>query len=253
MTTLLRPRPSLNDDPICTTGEAAYLLGVSVSTAQLWMEKGALASWKTPGGHRRCRFSDIVRLQGNLERPPVLKPAKELHAARLFDEFMVPEHIEYPLPAGEKLRLTALADSELMDSDADNAYDRITWLATQLTGCPMALVSLLSAKRQWFKSRIGVEQVETPRAHAFCSFAILDSDGMVVEDARSDPRFCDNPLVLRAPHIRFYAGMPVRNRDGYRFGTLCVLDSRVRTLTPDQVRGLRELADIVTGEITRRG
>ena len=249
MASYVRARPSLDDDPICTTRDASHILGVSVITAQTWMERGELSSWKTPGGHRRCRLSSITRLQNIVESSK--DGAHSQQATELAGEFRVAINRDYPLPVNEEKRLLALAGSRLMDSAHEHAYDRITWLATQLTNCPMALVSLLSSERQWFKSRVGVNAVETPRAHAFCNYAILSDEGLLVEDARADQRFSNNPLVLGEPNIRFYAGVPVTNADGSRLGTLCVLDSHPRILSVEQLRGLRELADIVSGEIGR--
>ncbi|PWF44050.1 helix-turn-helix domain-containing protein [Massilia glaciei] len=246
MTATTRRRPSAPDDPVFTTRDAAHHLGVSVSTAQLWMEQGTLASWKTPGGHRRCRLSEVERLQGIGAGKAARRPEGGLDA-----EYLSPAAPAYPVPQTEQRRLAALAHSGLVDSPPDHAFDRITWLAAQITGCPMALVSLLTTKRQWFKSRIGIAAAETPREHAFCSHAILGSDGLVVTDAREDSRFSANPLVLGEPHIRFYAGLPVSDPEGNRLGTLCVLDSRPRSLTVDQLRALRELTDIVTAEIAR--
>ncbi|QYF95231.1 GAF domain-containing protein [Massilia sp. PAMC28688] len=236
------------DDPVLTTRQAAHYLGVSVSTAQLWMESGAIASWKTPGGHRRCRLSEIERVQ----RKGVAAPSGRATATPLAPEFILPDAVTYPVLPDEAQRLQALSASCLIGSATDPALDRITWLASQITQCPMALVSLLSAERQWFKSRVGVALAETPRDAAFCSHAILSEQGMVVEDALLEPRFAANPLVLGQPYIRFYAGVPVTDADGNRLGTLCVLDSRPRTLSPDQLRGLKELAQMVTVELARK-
>ena len=116
----------------------------------------------------------------------------------------------------------------------------------------MALVTLLDSRRQWFKSHIGVEITETPREIAFCAYTILQSDMMLVEDAGADARFATNPLVLAAPHLRFYAGVPLITSDGFALGTLCVLDRRPRTLTPEQSEMLRFLARQVVSEIELR-
>lgn len=246
MATISTPHHSRPDDPILTTRDAAQHLGVSVSTAQLWMESGALPSWKTPGGHRRCRFSDVKRLQQTGPAQSA-KPSQRT----LADEFIRPAVADYPMLDTEQRRLMALADSALMDSPPDAVLDRITWLASRITGCPTALVSLLSSERQWFKSRVGLDATQTPREAAFCSHAIMQPEGLVIEDARADARFSGNPLVLGAPFIRFYAGVPVTDRDANRLGTLCVLDSTPRQLTDDQLRGLVELAQMVTAEISR--
>lgn len=164
---------------------------------------------------------------------------------------MRPAQASFPMLDSEQQRLVALADSALIDSPPDAVLDRITWLASRITGCPTALVSLLTSERQWFKSRIGLDALQTPRESAFCSHAIMEPRGMVVEDARTDARFSQNPLVVGAPFIRFYAGVPVTDRLSHRLGTLCVLDSEPRQLSPDQLRGLVELAAMVTAEICR--
>lgn len=237
------------DDPVLTTRDAARHLGVAVSTAQLWMESGAIPSWKTPGGHRRCRLSDVRRL---IERAPSPAAAVAAPAVPLAAEFQPIDQPPFPVDEGEPARLVALAATGLIDSPPEHVFDRLTWLATQLTGCSMALVSLLTSERQWFKARTGVEVSETPRASAFCSHAVLGDELFVVEDARQDARFRDNPLVTGEPHIRFYAGVPVRDRAGHKLGTLCVLDSEPRTLSLEQQQGLLELGGLVTEEISRR-
>jgi excisionase family DNA binding protein len=121
-------------DPVLTTRAAAHLLGVAVSTAQLWIESGALGAWKTPGGHRRVRLSAVT---GLLDR----------RATR------VPRAQAAPSPA-DPARLAALRMTNLVDTPPEDVFDRITWLATQVTDCPMAPVSLLTSSRQWFKSRV---------------------------------------------------------------------------------------------------
>lgn len=234
----------VTDDTILTTRDASQLLGVSVSTAQLWMESGALPSWKTPGGHRRCRLSDVQRLQTGSQ--PLAPQDRALP-----EEFIRPRSTSYPMLATEQQRLIALSESGLMDSPPDETLDRITWLASRITGCPTALISLLTSERQWFKSRVGLESMQTPRAEAFCSHAIMKPEGLVVEDALADERFSSNPLVVGAPFIRFYAGVPVTDRAANRLGTLCVIDSEPRQLSADQLKGLAELATMVTAEISR--
>ena len=129
MASYVRARPSLDDDPICTTRDASHILGVSVSTAQTWMERGELSSWKTPGGHRRCRLSSITRLQNIVESSK--DGAHSQQATELAGEFRVAINRDYPLPVNEEKRLLALAGSRLMDSAHEHAYDRITWLATR--------------------------------------------------------------------------------------------------------------------------
>jgi excisionase family DNA binding protein len=235
------------DDPVLTTRAAARLLGVAVSTAQIWIESGALEAWKTPGGHRRLRLSSVTRL---LEQRAGVRPAPALPAD---PEFVPAEHPGYPVAHNEPARLAALQASGLVDSPADDVFDRLIRLATQLTDCPMAAVSLLTSRRQWFKSRVGLDVAETPRDWAFCSHTILQDGPLMVEDASLDARFADNPLVTGAPHVRFYGAFPLLDANGLRLGALCVLDREPRRLRDREVRALGELAAIASDEIKRRG
>lgn len=237
-----------HDDPILTTRDAARLLGVAVSTAQMWMEAGALPTWKTPGGHRRVRLSAVTRLlqeQGKTAPAAMARPPE--------GEFLPDPQPAYPAPWNEARRLAALGASGLVDSGDEEVFDRLTWLATHVTDCPIALLTLLSARRQWFKSRIGLERNETPRELAFCSHTIMGDGLFVVEDASIDPRFADNALVTGEPHIRFYAGYPVLDARGLALGSLCVLDREPRRLRERELRALRELATLASEEVKRRG
>lgn len=238
-----------HEDPILTTREAAQLLGVAVSTAQAWMEGSALPTWKTPGGHRRVRRSAVLQL--------LRQRAQELSvagagAAALSGEFLPGASPAYPAAADEAQRLATLAASKLMDTPPEAVFDRVTWLASHVTECPMALLTLLSGQRQWFKSRVGVEARETPRELAFCSHTIMQDGPFVVEDARADPRFARNALVTGEPHIGFYAGYPVLAANGMALGALCVLDREPRRLRERELRALRELAAIASDEAGRR-
>jgi diguanylate cyclase (GGDEF)-like protein len=150
-------------------------------------------------------------------------------------------------PADELQRLEALTELGLVDSPAEERFDRITELAQQLFGVPIALVSLVTADRQWFKSLRGLAVRETPREISFCAHAILRDAPLVVSDARIDPAFADNPLVTGEPAIRFYAGCPVHYR-GQAIGTLCVIDRTPREFDATQLRALQNLAAIVESE-----
>jgi len=236
------------NDPILTTREAARLLGVAVSTAQTWIESGALPAWKTPGGHRRVRLSAVERLVEQRRHG-----APQAQDSLPSGEFLPLPAPHYPAPPYEARRLEALHATRLLDTPQEETFDRLTWLATHVTDCPMALLTLLSAQRQWFKSRVGVEAAETPRELAFCSHVIMENGLFVVEDAADDARFADNALVTGAPHIRFYAGYPVRDAHGLPLGSLCVLDREPRRLRERELRALRELAAIASEEIARRG
>ncbi|WP_079204319.1 response regulator [Pseudomonas sp. CC6-YY-74] len=146
-----------------------------------------------------------------------------------------------PLPFDEAARLAELQRYQLLDTPAEEAFDDLSQLAAQLCDAPIALVSLLDEQRQWFKSKVGLDVCETPREQAFCAHAILAQQLFEIPDARQDPRFAENPLVTEAPHIRFYAGIPLTTSSGHNLGTLCVIDRQPRQLTTPQRDGLRRL------------
>jgi diguanylate cyclase (GGDEF)-like protein len=147
------------------------------------------------------------------------------------------------LPTSEAERLAALRSYDVLDTAFETNFDNIVQLAAQMTGCPIALVSLIDAKRQWFKARFGLDVAETPREQAFCAHAIQrPGEALVVPDATRDPRFADNPLVTGAPDIRFYAGVPLVNPEGAALGTLCVIDRKPREMTAEQRKALAQLA-----------
>ncbi|MBC8057788.1 MAG: response regulator [Rhizobiales bacterium] len=155
-------------------------------------------------------------------------------------------------PVGDVARRVALLRSlGIMDSAPEQSFDGLTSAASVLTGCPIALVSLLDQERQWFKSATGLLATETPIAEAFCSHAVLHSKLLEVEDASLDSRFAGNPLVTGAPHVRFYAGQPLE-LDGVRLGTLCVIDTRPRKLASDVRRALQGLAHAASALIGAR-
>lgn len=153
------------------------------------------------------------------------------------------------LPANEQERLAALRKLKILDTDPEERFDRITRIAQKLFGVPIALISLVDKDRQWFKSCQGLGTSETSRDVSFCGHSILGSETMLVEDARSDPRFHDNPLVTGEPNIRFYAGHPLTLANQYRLGTLCLIDTRPRQLSPEELELLHDLAQIVEDEL----
>lgn len=353
------------DDPVITTREAAALLGVSIRTAQGWVENGALDSWKTPGGHRRVRRSAVLALLAKV-RPStaprstivvvlaaptrlaiyrqaladvpecVVEPFDDPYAALLAMGTRLPalivieladddperfamlrriaadpalghthvlamsdlsrktlvtrggldirlDHLprdaaaadlsarvasllslsppppadaapalKVPVPRNEASRAAAVERSGLLDTAPEEAFERVTWLASQMLHTPVALITLLTGTRQWFKSHHGTEITETPRDWAFCSYAILQKELFVVEDATADPRFASNPLVTDEPKIRFYAGVPLIGEDGFPLGTLCVIDREPRKLDDTQAKILIALAGVATSEIALR-
>lgn len=151
-------------------------------------------------------------------------------------------------PANENQRLSALEQSQLLDTPPEERYDRITRLAARLFEVPVALVSLVDKDRQWFKSCYGLGVREIARDISFCGHAILSADTFIVENALNDHRFADNPLVTGEPSIRFYAGAPLKDRSGNRLGTLCLIDRQPRGFSEADKRNLRDLADIVERE-----
>lgn len=154
-----------------------------------------------------------------------------------------------PLPRNEACRLEALYRYHVLDTPAAEGFDNLIQLTSMVCQVPISLVSLIDEKRQWFKARLGLAATETDRDLAFCAHAILQPDIFEVPDAAADPRFADNPLVQGAPHIRFYAGMPLVNADGFALGTLCVIDRVPRTLTPLQRQTLQILGVQVIAQL----
>ena len=147
-----------------------------------------------------------------------------------------------PLPDDERQRLQVLERYAILDTLPEQQYDDLTFLAAQICGTPICLISLIDEKRQWFKSRVGLDVSETPRAMSFCAHAILGTSVMEVPDATQDARFRDNEFVTGDPQIRYYAGAPLLTPDGYRMGTLCVIDKEPRHLSDYQLRSLEILA-----------
>ena len=149
-----------------------------------------------------------------------------------------------PLPPDEPARLEALSRYGILDTGEEEAFDDVTRLAAHICMTPVALVTFVDSDRQWFKSRVGFSLRETSRDFSFCAHAILQPGPLVVRDALDDVRFKDNPLVLEAPYIRFYAGAPLTSAEGFKLGTLCVIDSVPRELRPDQIESLRMLGNL---------
>ena len=146
------------------------------------------------------------------------------------------------IPPDETERISALCRLHLLDTPPDERFERITRTAQRLFGVPIALVSLVDSKRQWFKSSAGLGALELPRELSFCSHAILKEEPFVIHDAYADARFADNPLVTGEPHIRFYAGIPIHEAAGWRVGTLCVLDRVPRAFGASDIAALSDLA-----------
>ncbi|EOT1824560.1 diguanylate cyclase [Vibrio vulnificus] len=152
-------------------------------------------------------------------------------------------------PDNEPQRIADLHSLHILDTAAEERFDRITRIARRLFDVPIALVSLVDEDRQWFKSCIGLNASETPRDISFCGHAILGTDTLIVEDASQDARFADNPLVTGEPHIRFYAGVPLMFEHSSFLGTLCIIDSKPRTLNEDERLDLIDLAKMAEREL----
>jgi diguanylate cyclase (GGDEF)-like protein/PAS domain S-box-containing protein len=153
----------------------------------------------------------------------------------------------------ERVRLEALHRTGLLDTGPEADFDDVVRLTARLLDVPISLVSLVDAEKQWFKARVGLELAHTPRRWSFCAHALeRPGEVLVVNDAAADPRFVDNPLVTGPPNVRFYAGAPLTTDDGAVIGTLCVLDRRPRSLTADQLDGLRRLARHVSSLVRLR-
>ena len=155
-------------------------------------------------------------------------------------------------PPDESGRLRELWDMQLLDTPPEERFDRLTRLAQRLFDVRTTLVSLVDHDRQWFKSRQGLDALQTPRSISFCGHAILADGPFVIQDARLDPRFADNPLVTGPLAIRFYAGMPLQGPRGHKVGTLCLIDPRPREFGADDVAALRDLAALVMLELANR-
>ena len=154
---------------------------------------------------------------------------------------MAPREREYD----EVYRLAVLRSYGLLDSPVDAAFDALTRLAARLFDVPTAMISLVDGERQWFKSRVGFDACETARNISFCRYVVEDNAPFVVPDAQGDARFAANPLVTGEPHVRFYAGAPLRAPEGVTLGTLCLLDTRPREFSDKDMAQLTELADLV--------
>ena len=160
--------------------------------------------------------------------------------------------MSYPTASNEEARLAALYELELLDTPDEPAFDRVTRLVAQLLNVPISTITLIDAERQWIKSRVGVETRETGRDVAFCAYTVTASEPLIVEDARKDPRFAQNPHVTAPNGIRFYAGIPLCTSNGLALGSLCAIDIKPRTLSEQELAALKDLAAIVTDEIRLR-
>jgi CheY-like chemotaxis protein len=211
---------------------------------------------------------DAIRHMGNDELPVVVVAGQEDQADGIKDWLITPFTDSYarakmrawvlrqacrwaraPLPPDEEMRLAALRALGLLDSATEERFDRITRLATALFNVPIALITLVDEERQWFKSRQGLATPESPRDVSFCAHVVYHHEPMIVTDTFQDDRFADNPSVRDDPRVRFYAGYPLRVDNGACVGTLCLADTRPRTLSEGDLDRLRDLASIAMDEL----
>jgi two-component sensor histidine kinase len=155
-------------------------------------------------------------------------------------------------PSNESQRLQALRDHLILDTPAEANFDGITKLAARLLGVPIALISIVDADRQWFKSRFGLNAPQTPRNVSFCGHVVEQDCPLFVSDARADARFADNPLVTGDPRVCFYAGMPLRTSEGHVLGTLCVIDHVPKVINSEDREALEILAAQVMAQLELR-
>lgn len=151
-----------------------------------------------------------------------------------------------PLPDNEHLRLQDLYNYDILNTQSDPDFDELIELAGLICKCPISVLALIDKNRLWFKAKTGMQMSDSSREKAFCSYTIMQDDVMVVEDATRDERFRNNPSVTGYPYVRFYAGVPVLSPTGYKPGTICIMDSRPRTLSPEEHRALVLLSNQAT-------
>ncbi len=157
-----------------------------------------------------------------------------------------------PFPSVESGRLAALDRYAILDTEPEQTFDDLVVLAAYVCKTPIAMLSLVDDHRQWFKSKVGVEIRETPRDTSFCAHAIQQQDLFIVTDTHNDARFRENPMVVGEPHIRFYAGAPLINEDGFALGTLCVIDREPRELDETQKEALKSLSRLALAQMELR-
>ncbi len=180
----------------------------------------------------------ILRL---LQKDPAARPQSAEEVIRALD----PQPAPVPVPGNEEARLAALHRYRILDTDPEQAFDDLAFLAAHVCGTPIALITLVDADRQWFKSKVGLSLQETARNISFCTHTIMNKDPLFVGDALADERFAGSPLVCGAPNVRFYAGFPLVTPEGHALGALCVMDQVPRQLSPDQVSALAALSRLV--------
>lgn len=152
-------------------------------------------------------------------------------------------------PIDEEDRIKALKELDILDTPLNPSFERITRLTKKMLDVPIVAISLVDAERQWFKSEQGLNICETNRDVSFCGHAILQDGIFIIPNALQDERFSDNPLVIDEPHIRFYAGNPIRNQDGYKIGSFCIMDTKPRIISEEEIEELRDMTALVEQQL----
>jgi excisionase family DNA binding protein len=198
--------------------------------------------------------ADLAQTRRVLVVAPEQLPDQIRNALRDAEEPLdiVSNDAPFPLALNEGQRLAALERSGLVDTPPEDPFDRLTWLASRSLKMPVALLTLLTTSRQWFKSRVGLDMTETPRSWSFCNHTILQKGVFIVGDLAGSAQFDANPAVIGDPHFRFYAGAPVIDPDGFAVGALCVIDYEPRKLDAEQEQTLLALAALASDEIRLR-
>jgi len=153
------------------------------------------------------------------------------------------------LPHNEQRRLEVLRSLDILDTKHEERFDRLTRMAKRMFDVPIVVVSLVDENREWFKSCIGLRLKEASREISFCGHVILENEILIIPDTLADPRFSDNPLVVENPHVRFYAGCPLII-NGYKLGTLCIIDQKPRGFNNEDAAALKDLAATVESELS---
>jgi len=154
-----------------------------------------------------------------------------------------------PIPENESKRLASLHALYLLDTPAEERFDIFTRVATRLFNVPISTLTLVDAHREWFKSCQGLSETRGERAISFCGHALVENEMLVVEDTKKDKRFFDNPMVVKSPHIRFYAGVPIMSADGQRVGVFCIKGTKPRKFSKEDREILKQLAKLVEHQV----
>lgn len=237
---------TLPDNFLATLRNIALLSRLQIVLATGQGDDRGTAQLERSGPFKVIRLAPSAdQLAAQLASLPHLKPLRLLPLPA--DLLQAP----YPISPNEAGRLLAVHRSGILDSATEETLDSLTRLAALSLDAPIALITVLSEDRQWFKAKVGLDMRETPRSWAFCNYTVLQSEVQQFPNLAADPRFAANPAVKDAPHFRFYAGAPVTDAQGYPLGSLCIIDTKPRQLDATQTEILGRLARLVTDEVIR--